>query len=128
MSMKDIKNYFDKYIYQENSNKIITTYDENIAEVGFTGNYIKINGANKKVKAVAIKEGEEIYLPISEMVDVYNIELNYIKETDIVTMDSIKREQIKSKALKKLSVKDYARVLSRTVDKLQAGDSVIVIS
>lgn len=129
MSMRDIKNYFDNYIYQEeDTNKIITTYDENIAEVGFTGNYIKVNGANKKVKAVAIEENEEIYLPISEMVDVYNIELQYIEETDIVTMDSIKREQIKAEASKKVSVKDYARVLSRTVDKLKAGDSVIIIS
>ena len=129
MSMRDIKNYFDNYIYQEeNTNKIITTYDENIAEVGFTGSYIKVNGTNKKVKSVAIKENEEIYLPISEMVDVYNIELEYIEETDIVTMDSIKREQIKAEVSKKVSVKDYARVLSRTVDKLKTGDKVIVIS
>ena len=129
MSMKDIKNYFDNYIYlEEDTNKIVTTYDENIAEVGFTGNYIKINGTNKKVNAVAIKENDEIYLPISEMLDVYNIELEYIEKTDIVTIDSIKREQIKAEASKKLTVKDYARVLSRTIDKLQLGDTVIVIS
>ena len=127
VSMKDIDNFFDNYIY-EDTNKIITTYDENIAEVGFTGSYINVNGQTKIVKAVAFKEDEQIYLPISEMLDVYNIELNYTEETNIVTIDSLKREQIKAKVSKNASVKDYARVLSRTVDKLKKGDAVIVIS
>jgi len=129
MSMKDIDNFFDNYIYEEEStNKIITTYDENIAEVGFIGNYINVNGNTKIVKAVAIEENEVIYLPISEMLDVYNIELKYSEETDIVTMDSLKRGQIKAQVSKKVSVKAYARILSRTVDRLDKGDTVIVIS
>jgi len=129
MSMRDIKNYFDNYIYQEEStNKIITTYEENIAEVGFTGSYINVNGESKKVKAVAFEKNNEIYIPISEMLDVYNIELKYVEETDIVLIDSIKRGQIKAEVTKNVSVKDYAKVLSRTVDKLKKEDTVVVIS
>ena len=129
ISMRDIDNFFDQYIYlDEDVNKIITTYDENIAKVGFNGSSIEINGKNKNVKAVALKENDEIYLPISEMQDVYNIELEYIEETDRVTIDSIKRKQVKAEATKKVSVKDYAKVLSRSVDKIEAGDSVIIIS
>jgi len=129
LSMKDIDNYFDNYIYkEEDTNKIITTYDENIAQVGFSGNYINVNGVNKRVDGVAIKQEEEIYLPISEMQDIYNMEFEYIEETDIVTIDSIKRKQVKAEVSKNISVKDYAKVLSRTIDKLQTGDTVIVIS
>ena len=36
LSEQDLKNFFDKYIYEdEESNKIITTYDKKIAEIGF---------------------------------------------------------------------------------------------
>lgn len=129
MSMRDIKNFFDSYIYEETiQNKIITTYDENIAEVYFSGNHITVNDQVQRVDAVAIKRDEEIYLPISEMTNVYNIELEYIEETDIITIDSIKREQIKAEASKKIAVKDYARVLSRTVDKVKKDEMLVVIA
>ena len=128
MSMGDIKNFFDNYIYEETvQNKIITTYDENIAEVFFSGNHMNVNDSAQRVDAVAIKKDDVIYLPISEMTNVYNIELEYIEETNIITMDSIKKEQIIAKANKKISVKDYARVLSRTVDKVEEGETVIII-
>ena len=66
VSMDDIKNFFDKYIYiEEQTNEIITTYDTKIASIGFSGNKLTINGAVKKVYASAIKEEETIYLPIS---------------------------------------------------------------
>ena len=36
VSMDDIKNFFDKYIYiEEETNEIITTYDDKIASIGF---------------------------------------------------------------------------------------------
>ncbi len=129
MSMNDIRNFFDNYIYEEESqDKIITTYDENIAEIFFSGNHMNLNDKAQRVDAVAIKIEDVIYLPISEMINVYNIELEYVEDTNIVTMDSIKKEQKKAEASKNIYVKDYAKVLSRTVDKVKAGESLIVIS
>lgn len=129
MSMQDIKNFFDKYIYEEEvQDRIITTYDDNIAEVYFSGNHMNVNDSTQRVDAVAIKKDDIIYLPISEMVNVYNIELKYIEETNIITIDSIKKEQIKAEVSKNISVKDYAKVLSRTIEKIEKGDSLIVIA
>jgi len=129
MSMQDIRNFFDNYIYEETSqNRIITTYDENIAEIFFEGTHMNLNDSAQRVDAVAIERNDAIYLPISQMENVYNIELEYIKETNIITMDSIRREQIVAQASKNISVKDYARVLSRTVDKVKAGENLIIIS
>lgn len=129
MSINDIKNFFDNYIYEEKTkNAIITTYDENIAEIFFSGNHININDEAYKVDNVAIRVDDIIYLPISELINVYNIELNYTEETDIITMDSIKKEQIKAEVSKDVSVKDYARVLSRTVDKVEKGEKLIILS
>ena len=129
MSMADIKNFFDNYIYEEEvQDRIITTYDDNIAEVYFSGNHMNVNDKLQRVNAVAIIRDKVIYLPISEMTNVYNIELKYVENTDIITMDSIKKEQVKAEASKNISVKDYAKVLSRTVDKVEAGEALIIIS
>lgn len=129
MSMNDIKNFFDNYIYEENSQKrIITTYDENIAEVYFSGNHMIVNDTVQRVNAVALEIEDTIYLPISEMINVYNIELEYIEETNIITIDSLKKEKVKAEITKNTSVKDYAKVLSRTVDKIKQGETLIVIA
>lgn len=129
ISIKDIKNFFDNYIYEEEQiSQIVTTYDKKVATIGFEEEVITINGASRKINETPIKENEEIYLPITEMTDVYDIEIKYIEETDIVTMDSLDREQIKAAISKNVSVKDYSRTLSRTVDKIKKGDMVIVIS
>ena len=129
MSMSDIKNFFDNYIYEETTqNRIITTYDENIAEVYFSGNHMNVNDTVQRVDAVATEIDGKIYLPISELINVYNIELEYIEDTNIVTIDSLKKEQIKAEASKNISVKDYAKYLSRTVDKVEEGDTLIIIS
>ena len=79
MSMSDIRNFFDNYIYEETvQDRIITTYADNIAEVFFSGNHINVNDKAQRVDAVAIREKDIIYLPISEMTNVYNIELEYL--------------------------------------------------
>ena len=74
ISMSDVKNFFDKYIYIEDEiNEIVTTYDKKIASIGFDVNKLTINGAIKKINASAKKlDDEKVYLPISEMTDVYN--------------------------------------------------------
>lgn len=129
ISIRDIKNFFDNYIYEEEQiDKIITTYGKKIAEIGFEDQIIKINGSSRKINRAAIKKDDQIYLPITEMTDVYDIELKYIEETNIVTMDSLDREQIKAAVSKNVNVKDYSKTLSRTVDKVKKGEMVIVIS
>ncbi len=129
LSESDISNFFDKYIYyDEEIDKIITTYDKKIAEIGFDENIININGSDKQIYACAIERDGEIYLPISEMTDVYNIEIQNITETNIITIDSLDREQKRAIVNKDVSVKSSTNFISRTVDRISEGDAVIVIS
>ena len=129
VSMDDIKNFFDKYIYIEDEiNEIVTTYDKKIASIGFDVNKLTINGSIKKIYASAMKEEDTIYLPLSEMKDVYNIEVSNMEAKKVVTVDSLEREQIKAYAKSKLSVKWKKDVFSKTVDKVQKGDIVIAIT
>ena len=129
LSKPDIANFFDKYIYEEpEKNQIITTYDKKIAAIGFEENNITINGSIKNIYAHAIKKGDIIYLPISEMADVYNVEIEYIDESKIITMDSFDREQKRAIVNSNLSVKSSTRFIGKTIDKVKKGDCVIVIS
>ena len=57
---------------------------------------MEISDSEKDEIVNVIKENDVIYLPLSEMLDVYNIEIENIEDTKIITVDSLDREQIKA--------------------------------
>lgn len=129
LSKADIANFFDKYIEKdEKTNQIITTYDKKIATIGFEENVITINGSEKNIYGHAIKKDEIEYLPISEMKDVYDIEIQNIEESKVVTMDSLDKEQKRAIVSSDLPVKSSMNFIAKTVDRVKKGESVIVIS
>ncbi len=129
LSKQDLSNFFDKYIYEdEENNKIITTYEDKIATIGFDENEIEINGSTVSTYAHAIEKDDSIFIPITELKDVYGIEIEYIADTDIVTVDSVAREQKKAIANGNLAVKSSTNFIAKTVDRVKKGDYVIVIS
>ena len=129
LSEADISNFFDKHIYyDEDSGKIITTYEKKIAEIGFDENVININGSDKNIYAHAIEKDGEVYLPISEMADVYDVEIQSIPETKVITMDSLDREQKRAIVNKNTAVKSSTNFIARTVDRVDKGEAVIVVS
>ena len=129
ISMDDMKNFFDKYIYiEDETNEIITTYEDKIASIGFDANKMTVNGAIKKTNASAIKEEKTVYLPISEMLEVYDIELNNIEKSHTITLDSLDREQIKATVKSGTTVKNAAKTFSKKADKAEKGSTVIVIN
>lgn len=128
LSEKDVANFFDKYIYEEpETNQIITTYNKKIAAIGFEENKITVNGSEKDIYASAINENGDIYLPISEMQDVYDIEIQDIPETKVVTIDSLDREQRKAIVSSNISVKSSTNLIAKTVDRIKKGSTVVVI-
>ena len=129
LSEADVTNFFDKYLYHDNeTNKIITTYGKKIAEIGFNENVININGSDKQINSHAIEKNGEIYLPVSEMADVYDVEIQNIPETKVITMDSLDREQKRAIVSKNTAVKSSTNFISRTVDRVNKGEAVIVVS
>lgn len=128
ISTKDIANFFDENIFYDNKyNQIITTSSTKVATLELNKNEIEINSSKKIISAPAIEKDNNYYLPFSELQDVYNVELNYIKETNIVTIDSLNREQKKANSAKDVNVKYLPTMFSKTVDKVKKGESVIVI-
>ena len=126
LSLDDIKNYFDKYIHlEEEIKEIVTTYDKQIATIGFETNKLTLNGSTKKIYAHAIKKDDITYLPIMEMKEVYNLET--AKVGKVIILDSISRKQTKATTKSDLSVKWKADFFSKTVDKIKKDDNIIVV-
>lgn len=129
VSKDDMKNFFDRYIYlDESTNKIITTYDKKIATIGFEDKTMNINGSNVRIYATCKKVDDIIYLPISEMKDVYGIEIENIPDTKVVTIDSTNRELKKAMVSKDAAVKASTAFISKTLDRVNEGNYVIVVS
>ena len=127
LSKTDIQNFFDNYI-SEIDGKIVTTYDKKIAEIGFEENEMEINGSTIRTEAHARKGDDgEIYIPISEMKDVYGIEIQTNEETKVVTIDSLDREQKKCGVIKNVPLKSSKGIIAKTLARVKKGESVVKI-
>lgn len=128
MSMKDIENYFDKYIYlDQNNNHIITTYGEKVGVLPIGENKIVINNSEVDILSGVIKKDDVYYLPISSMSKVYNLNIEYIKDEQILILDSLDKALVKADISKNCNVKYMDTAFSKTVDKLEKGDKVVCI-
>ena len=128
ISTKDIANFFDENIFYDNKyNQIITTSDTKLAALKLNEKEMYENGSTVKIQGGATIKDGQFYLPFSEMKDVYNVEINYIQDTNIITIDSLNREQKKGNASKNISIKYKPSIFSKTVDKVKKGDSLYII-
>ena len=129
LSKEDITRFFDKYLYYEKQyNRYITTTSTKVASI-MVGEYkIEVNGVSTPIAGTVIEKNGTVYLPFSEMKDIYNVDVQNIEETNIVLIDSLDREQTKAEVTKNLSIKLKAKTLSRTLEKIKKGDQVVVIS
>lgn len=125
LSKQDIKNFFDKYIYEEGTNQIITTYGEKIAEIGYDSNIVTINGLQQQIDAPLKKFEKNTYIPISELKEVYDIEIEYNEGENIVTIDSLSRSKRIATAKKNINIKNQPKDLCRSIDKVRKGESLI---
>lgn len=129
IAKQDLGNFFDKYIYEDTkNNQIITTYNTKIATISLEENKMTINGSNKTTYEHAKKVDDTIYIPIEELKDVYGIEIEYIENTKVLTIDSVAREQRKAIITKNVPVKSSTRFIAKTVDRAEKGSYVVVIS
>ena len=130
ISTKDIANFFDDNIFYDNKyDQIITSSDTKLATLKINEKKVNVNGADIEITASAIKNEKGFYLPFSEIgKTVYNVETTYIKETDTVILVSIDRELIYANSSKNNSIKAEPTIWSRTIDRINKGDNVTIVS
>jgi len=128
LSKQDIANFFDPYVYfNEDENRIVITYDTKVTNMFLDNTSITINDETSTIATAAFEKDDVIYIPFSELSESFNMDLNYHKDTNIITVDTLSKEQIKATATKKLSVKSMKDTFSRTVAKIKKNEEVILI-
>lgn len=129
LSLADIRNYFDKYIeYDKENGDIVTTSEINIAKMSTKNNEITINGEEEELNSSAIEKNDTIYLPFSEISEkVYDVDLEYIQDTNTIIIDSLDRKQEVANTTKETKLKYKPQTLSGTLEKLEANEQVVYI-
>ena len=128
LSTADMQNFFDEYLLiDEENSRVITTSNTKTVVIPFEGTNIIVNDAQTTIEhPILIRDGT-IYLPITDLTDIYNIEVNYSSETNIVTIDSLNRKFVQALSAKNMSVKYLPTVFSKTMDKVERGDTLVLV-
>lgn len=123
--MEDARNLFDSTIYyDEKYNQIITTSDTKVANIVIDERQMIINNSNVSMLDAVIRINDEIYLPISDMQIVYNIKIDYVKDTQRVVIDELNTGLIKALVVENTDIKYKPRGLSKDIGALRQGETV----
>jgi len=129
ISVTDIKNILDNNIFlEESSNKIITVCNTKVTAIDIESQEMYINSAKVPIKNNIIFENEQYYLPILELKNVYNIDAEYIEETNICVIDETNTELIGAKLKNNTNLKSLKKGLSLTIQKLKKNEEIIIIN
>lgn len=125
MSEEDIRNLFDSTIYYDTKyNELITTSRTKVASILIDQSKININNSIISMLEPIIRIDDKIYLPISDMSIVYNIKIEYIKDTNRVVIDNLNKGMIRATVVDKTDIKFRPRKLSKNIGTVNAGETV----
>ena len=128
LSLEDVQKYFDKDLYQED-NKIILTSTRKIAAIELNKNEIEINGSKVKIQGKAYKtENNIIYLPISDLKNVYDMECTYNLEYQNITIDYKNKKIVKANTTKNVLLKEKPGIFASNLEKIDKDSLVVYIS
>ena len=128
ISMEDISNFFDPYVYyDEKYNQIITTSNNQITSMVVGENTMVNNGSTVATSGTILQRDGTYYIPFSSFKDTYNVEIAYIEATNTITVDSKDRKYVVADSKKENSLKAYPTIFSRTVDKIEEQETVTVV-
>lgn len=125
ISEEDIRNFFDKNIYYDTeNNQIITTSDTKVANIAVDEKKMVVNNTNVELIDSIIKIDDNIYLPISKMDIVYNIDVQYIESENRVVIDRLNKGMIRAIVSEETNIKFKPRGMSKNIGTLNRGETV----
>ena len=120
LSKEEIKKIFDDTIYyNKGDQELITTYNKHVAVLHLDEDKMILNDAEVKMNGTLEEKDGKIYLPLSEMKIVYDLEIEYAKENNIVCLDSINKEKSQALLIKNTKLKQSPNCFSRTIEKIK---------
>lgn len=127
-SIFDITNIFDSNLYYNDAEKeIITTFNKHVALLKVDETFMVVNDSNINLSAEVKEFNNTVYVPITDMELVYDIEVSYSEKENILMLDSIDKEKKEAEVIKKTKVKEDKGLFKKTLEKIDVGSTVIVI-
>ena len=127
-SIFDITNIFDSNLYYNDAEKeIITTFNKHVALLKVDETFMVVNDSNINLSAEVKEFNNTVYVPITDMELVYDIEVSYSEEENILMLDSIDKEKKEAEIIKKTKVKEDKGLFKKTLEKIDVGSTVVVI-
>ena len=126
LSFDDTKNFFDEYLMLD-GDKIIATSNTKTASIPINGGKIYENGSYRNNEYSIITKDDKYYLPLNMLSSIYNFELDYNEDNQIITVDSLNRKLVTAISSKATSIKYKPTNFSKTVDKVERGETLYVL-
>lgn len=127
-SKEDIQNIFDDTLYyNEVEKELITTYNSHVALLKIDENYAEINDETIELKGKLHEFDDKIYVPLTDLAIVYDLDIVYSQKSNRIIMDSILKTKIESSVIKKTKVENKKGIFGKKIDKLIIGEVVNVL-
>ena len=127
-SKEDIQEIFDKTIYYNEAEKeLITTYNTHVALLKVDEAYAEINDETIELKGKLHEVDDKIYVPLTDLADVYDLEIIYSQKSNRIIMDSTLKSKKEASITKKTKVESKKGLFGKKIDKLIIGDVVTVL-
>lgn len=127
-SKDDIQAIFDEMIYYNYAEKeLITTYNTHTALLKVDESNMLVNGNNVSLIGKMKEIKNVVYLPLNDLKEVYDIELQYLEKQNRIIIDSKLEEKKEANTLKNVNLKNKKGLFRKNIQKLKTGENVIVI-
>ena len=88
LPLETVKKYFDPNIYwDESSKKVTITTDKKVIRMKTDNLEAMVNNKPMNLKIPASVDNNVIYIPIEFLKDLYNIEISYLKNNNVIIID-----------------------------------------
>ena len=116
-SIFDITNIFDSNLYYNDAEKeIITTLNKHVALLKVDETFMVVNDSNINLSAEVKEFNNTVYVPITDMELVYDNEVSYSEEENILMLDSIDEAKKEAEVVKKTKVKEDRGLFKKTLE------------
>lgn len=128
-SKDDIQKLFDETIYFNQAEKeLITTYNTHVALLKIGESEAIIDDENVELKGNLKEENGLIYIPITDLSTVYDVEIEYSEVNNRLIMDSILKEKKEAVIKKKGNINEKKGFFNgKRLERLIIGDKVVIL-
>ena len=128
LSKDDIAYIYDENIYYNPADKtLITTYNKHVAVLVLDKSTMTINDTVVSINGTLKENKGILYLPFSDMIDIYDFEYEYNEGSKTLIVDSTNEEKCEAIVEKNSKVKDGTGLFAKKLEKINKGKSVTVL-